>query len=99
MSAIKLENNRRGSSRKRTRHINVRYFFITDQIKKGNLRIVHFPTDILIADFYTKPLQGKKFCIFRNLLLHLNEPVCDNYSTAQNREKIIDLTRPRQVKM
>ena len=64
MSAIKLENNGQGLSGKFTRHINVRYFLITDRIKKGDLIIVHCPTDMLIADFYTKPLQGKQFCIF-----------------------------------
>ena len=63
--------------------INVCYLFITDRIKRGGLRIVHCPTDILIADFYTKPLQGRKFCIFRNLLLNLNEPIRDNYTNAK----------------
>ena len=38
-SAMKLENNGRGSSGKRTRHINIRYFFITDRVGKGEVEI------------------------------------------------------------
>jgi hypothetical protein len=33
--AILLENNGRGSSGKRTRHINIQYFFVTDRITAG----------------------------------------------------------------
>jgi len=36
-SAILLEANGRASSRRRTRHINIRYFFVTDRIKQGDL--------------------------------------------------------------
>ena len=61
LSAMKLENNGRRSSGKKTRHINVRYFFVTDRIAKGDLQIEHKPTDLLLADYYSKPLQGKKF--------------------------------------
>ena len=87
MSAIKLEKYGRGSSGKRTRHLNIRYFFITNRIKKGDVRIIHCPTDMLIADFYTKPLQGKQFRIFRNLLLNLQEPTCVNYTKAKELEQ------------
>ena len=59
--AILFENNRRASSSKRTKHLNIRYFFITDRIKKGDLHIEYFPTNNMVADFFTKPLQGKKF--------------------------------------
>ena len=60
-SAILLEKNGKKSSSKRTRAINIRYFFITDQIEKGNLVIEYCPTDEMTADYMTKPLQGKPF--------------------------------------
>ena len=44
-SAMKLANNGRGSSGKRTRHINIRYYFVTDRIAKGDVRLQHCPTD------------------------------------------------------
>jgi len=38
-SAILLETNGKRSSSKRTRAINIRYFFITDQVEKENIEI------------------------------------------------------------
>ena len=72
-SAILLENNGRSSSSRRTKHLNIRYFFITDRIKKGELRIEYCPTDDMVADFFTKPLQGKKFIQFRKIIMNLKE--------------------------
>ena len=60
-SAILLENNGKKSSSQRTRAINIRYFFVTDQIMKGNVRVEYCPTTEMIADFMMKPLQGKLF--------------------------------------
>ena len=44
-SAILLESNGRRSSSKRTRALNIRYFFLTDQVEKGNVSIEYCPTD------------------------------------------------------
>ena len=41
--------------------MNICYFFITDQVEKGNVDIEHFLTDGMVADFMTKPLQGSNF--------------------------------------
>ena len=57
-SAILLEKNGKKSSSKRTRALNIRYFFITDQVEKKNLMIEYCPTEDMIADYMTKPLQG-----------------------------------------
>ncbi len=64
-SAILLEENGKASSSKRTRAINIRYFFLTDQIEKGNLEVSYCPTDEMTADYMTKPLQGQKFRKFK----------------------------------
>ena len=57
-STILLLENGKKSSSKRTRAINIRYFFLTDQIEKGNLRVEHCPTGVMWADYLSKPLQG-----------------------------------------
>jgi hypothetical protein len=59
-SAILLENNGRMSSSKRTRHIDIQYFFVTNHVKQGNLRVTYCPTDDMIGDYFTKPLQRNK---------------------------------------
>lgn len=61
---MKLEQNRKMSSGKQTHHLNIKYFFLTNQIEKGNIQIKFCPMDDVLADFMTKPLTGKKFQVF-----------------------------------
>ena len=69
-SAILMEQNGRASSSKRTRHINIRYYFVTDWANCGDITIKHCPTAEMIGDFFTKPLQGGLFIKFRDLILN-----------------------------
>ena len=57
-SSILLEKNEKVLGSKCTKHINIRYFFITDKVAQGNLPLVCCPTGDIIGDFMTKPLQG-----------------------------------------
>jgi hypothetical protein len=68
-SSILLETNGRGSSGKRTRHMNVRYFFIADRVKSKEIRIEYCPTGIMVADYFTKPLQGTIFQQLRDMIM------------------------------
>jgi len=70
-STILLAENGKTSSSKRTRHLNVRYYFITDQIKKGHVKVAFCPTQEMVADFFTKPLQGNLFIRMREGILNL----------------------------
>jgi hypothetical protein len=65
-SAILFEKNGKASSSKCTKHVNIRYFFITDHVDKGNVSMVWCPTGDMIGDFMTKPLQGAVFRKFRD---------------------------------
>ena len=56
-SAIALV--RRGSpSGESTRHINIRYFFITDRVQSGEIIIKYCPTKLMLADYFTKAMVG-----------------------------------------
>ena len=70
-SSILLEENGKASSSKRTRHINIRYYFVTDRIGKGEVSISYCPTKEMIADFFTKPLQGQLFTFFRDFIMNV----------------------------
>ena len=70
-STILLEKNGKASSGKRTRHINIRYFFITDRINANEVRVSYCPTADMMADFFTKPLQGSLFQRLRAFILNL----------------------------
>ena len=67
-AAIRLMENGFTSS-SRTRHIDIRYFFIKDRIENGDVRIEYLHTKQMIADFLTKPLVGELFYRLRDLLL------------------------------
>jgi hypothetical protein len=72
-SAMLLEENGISSSSKRTRHIQVRYYFVTDQVNKKTITIEHCPTKLMRADFFTKPLQDAAFYEFRKAIMGLND--------------------------
>jgi len=57
------------SDSKRTKHINTRFFFIHDRIEKGEVVLEYTPTSEMVADFFTKPLQGALFLRMRDKLL------------------------------
>jgi hypothetical protein len=68
-SMILLEKNGKALSSKHTKHINIRYFFITDRVNKGNVSLVWCLTGDMIRDFMTKPLQGALFRKFRDQIM------------------------------
>ena len=70
-SAMLLEKNGKLSSSKKTRHINIRYFFVQDRIAAGEVMLEHCPTEEMVGDFFTKPLQGATFRKFRDAILNL----------------------------
>ena len=57
-STMLLLNNGKRSSSQRTRAFNIRYFFLTDQIKKNHLAVKYCSTTKMVADYMSKPLQG-----------------------------------------
>jgi hypothetical protein len=81
-SAIRLQENGKMSSSQRTRHINIRYFFIKDKIEKEEVSIVYCPTEDMVADYFTKPLQGKQFTRFRDIIMG----IVDNMSEERVEE-------------
>jgi len=77
-STILLLQNGKRSSSKRTCAINIRYFFLTDQIEKGNLKVKYCPTGDMWADFFSKPLQGKQFLKLKRLIMGHEVPSSEN---------------------
>ena len=67
-SAIKLLKNGVVSATKRSRHVDIRYFWTTDRIKDLEMEVVYCPTEKMLGDFFTKPLQGKLFRLMRDIV-------------------------------
>jgi hypothetical protein len=68
-SSILLEKNGKASSSNRTKHINIRYLFITDRFNKEYVWVVWCPRGEMIGDCVTKPLQGSLFRKFRDQIM------------------------------
>ena len=69
MSTIALVKNGKSNS-DRTRHIAIRFFFIADRVASNELCIEYMPTEEMLADILTKPLQGTLFKKLRDKLLN-----------------------------
>ena len=69
---MKIDKNGRKSCGDKSRHINIRYFFIKDILEKENIELKHCPTERMIADYFTKPLQGKLFRKLRDIIMGLS---------------------------
>ena len=75
-SEMKLLNNGRDSCTWNSKHIAIKYFWVTDRIKDGKIIVEHCPTKEMLADFMSKPVQGSLFTSFRDVLMgwvHISE--------------------------
>ena len=71
-STMKLAKNARASAGKRTRHFDIKMFYVTDLIDRDELTVEYCPTGDMIADYMTKALVGAKFRKFRDLIMNLS---------------------------
>jgi hypothetical protein len=52
----------------KTKHIEVRYHFLRDNVEKGKIALIHVPTHDQLADIFTKPLDQATFARLRGEL-------------------------------
>jgi len=52
--------------------MNIRFFFIKDRVSLKEILIEYCPTAEMVADFFTKPLQGKQFDKLRDQIMNLD---------------------------
>ena len=64
-----MEKNSKSSSGNRTKHINIRYFFVTDRTKKGEVMVDWCPAYDMTGYLFTKPNQGSLFRRFRDMIM------------------------------
>ncbi len=66
-STIKLiERGRPGAEQ--SRHINIGFFWLSDLITRGLIKIIYCPTKTMAADLLTKPVQGSLFTSLRDMV-------------------------------
>ncbi|GJS95657.1 retrovirus-related pol polyprotein from transposon TNT 1-94 [Tanacetum coccineum] len=76
-SVISISNNLVLHSR--TTHIDIRYHFIRDHILKGDIELHFLPTDLQLADIFTKPLAEPSFTrlVAELAMLNIEKQVSD----------------------
>lgn len=57
-----------GNFTKNSKHIEVHYHFIHENVKQGNIEVVKIESENNIADIFTKALGNVKFIKFREML-------------------------------
>ena len=57
-SAIKIEYNGKASSVQKTKYMDKIYIWIKARLQSEGIKVEYRPTEKMIADFFTKPLQG-----------------------------------------
>ena len=71
-SAELLEVNGKKSSSKRTRHINIRFFLVTDAMAKEECEVKWISREYMFADYLTKAQQGSEFRVMRDFMMGVN---------------------------
>ena len=72
-SVIQLERNKWKSRSKRAKHITVRYLYITDHLKVGDInRLIYKLSEEMESNYFIKALQRKLFHIYCKTLMELD---------------------------
>jgi hypothetical protein len=58
----------------RSKHIDIRYFFVREKIVEGLIKVVHIPSVKNCADIFTKPLPTATFSAFTKTVLNRDQP-------------------------
>ena len=90
--AEKMAKHGRNSCSSRSRHISIKYFWVTDRVKQGGIDVRHCPTLKMLANYFTKPLQGKIFHKFRAVIMgwkHISTLWEDNEDIAYQADPIL----------
>ena len=64
-----------------------------DRFEKKDLEIEHCPTDLMVGDFFTKPLNGTPFKNHRNTIMGLTDGDVIYYKVKYEQEKAVYIKR------
>ena len=59
--------------KKRSKHIDLRWSFVVEQQRRGNLRVVSVSRTIMVADILCSPRNAAAFIPFRNIMLGMSQ--------------------------
>ena len=68
-STIRMLKNGKKSCGKQSRHLNLRIFWTTDKLRELGIDVVYCKTELMLGDFFTKPLQGNLFRRMKDVVM------------------------------
>ena len=75
----------------KSRDISKADIFIRDRIEQNKITVEYCPTKKMLADFFTKPLQGELFCRFRDVIIgykHISSLMNMSFPTSMSKERV-----------
>jgi hypothetical protein len=52
---------RGGPASERSRHIDIRHYWVSERVDSGEVKVEYMPTEDMVANVLTKPIQGVQF--------------------------------------
>jgi hypothetical protein len=65
-SALQIANGSQWSPK--TKHVATKYFAVRQDVNAGRVAVLPVDTHDNVSDIFTKPLQKRKFCLFRSMM-------------------------------
>jgi hypothetical protein len=72
---MKMEINGKTSSGKRTRYLEIKYYYVSDLIERKEIKVEYCPTNSMVGDYMTKPITGSKFNKSRRIIMNIDGKV------------------------
>jgi hypothetical protein len=69
-STIILANKQNGATLSKTKHIQIRFYYVRELIEQKEINIVYLSTKEMLADLLTKPMTGWLFKALRDQILN-----------------------------
>jgi hypothetical protein len=64
-----IEWSRNPVQHQRSKHVDLRYHWVRAKVKDGAVKLVHCPTEIMVADLLTKYLAAPRFAMLRDMMV------------------------------
>ena len=87
-SEIRMLTNGKASYTSNSKHVAIKFFWSTDRIENENIKVRYCPTDKMIVDFMSNPLQGSLFKRFRNVIMGWEHTSTAFNVSSSNEERV-----------
>jgi hypothetical protein len=62
----------------KSKHIKIRYYWLKERVRDGDVSIKYIPTKEMLADLMTKALQGEQFIVLRDRVMNVTKGCVGN---------------------